>query len=181
MVVVDAASAWERAVDEFSAAWQLSARDRTALRVTLNTPMRTAGLLIRELLVEAAGLSLENECRDFAAWCYATCERVSGDTSVRPRWEEVRPERLLVERAAAAVRGGAHGESLVWWSVRRVPVLANEPAGIARERTIASALYLTLRAVEGFSAEDIASRERAGLVAALGIVIVRRLRARRVG
>ena len=163
-------SAWERAIRDFGGAWKLPACEQMALQVTLGTPLRRPDSLVRALLAETGGLALETSEPDFAAWCYAACERVGTDA-------DVRPERALVERIALAVPHAGPAESVVWWCVRLVPRLPDESPDAARERTMACALYLTIRVMQAFASDDPRDRERAGLLAALTVVIARRLRA----
>ena len=163
-------SAWDRAIRDFGIAWGLSPCEQMALQVTLGTPLRRPDSSVRALLAEAGGLALESSEPDFAAWCYAACEQVGTDA-------DVRPERALVERMNLAVTDTVPEASLVWWCVRLVPRLPEEPPDAARKRTTASALYLTIRVLQAFASDDPRARERAGLVAALTVVFARRLRA----
>ena len=169
-------SAWDRAVDEFGVAWQLSAEERVVLHATLNAPTRRLDSLVRELLAEAAGLALESGNPDIAAWCYAACERVTRDAAARPTWDEIGCERTLLARLTPAVVHGLTGESLVWWCVRLVPRTPEETSDAARQRTTACALCLTVLVAQAFTKEDAVGRERAGLAAALGVVVARRSR-----
>jgi hypothetical protein len=163
-------SAWDRAIRDFGIAWGLSACEQMALQVTLGTPLRRPDALVRALLAEAGGLALETSEPDFAAWCYAACERVGTDA-------DARPERALVERIALMVAPAVPPESLVWWCVRLVPRLPDESPEVARERATACTLYLTIRVMQALASDDPRDRERAGLLAALAVVIARRLRA----
>jgi hypothetical protein len=174
--VVGAVSAWDRAVTEFGVAWQLSARERTALRLTISAPTRGLERRIRELLVETAGLALETGRSDVAAWCYATCELVTDEVGSRPTLDDIGTDRCLIEGVSAAVPSGASGESLVWWCVRLMPRQRDETPEAARRRTTQSAFYLAARVMQGFTSEDAVSRERAGLIAAFAVVIARQLR-----
>lgn len=170
-------SAWDRAIVCFGAAWGLSPQERAALRLTLHNPTRRLDALVRELLAEAAGLALETGRADVAAWCYAACERITADGGARPSsWDEVAIERSLLE-PLAPVALGMTLESLVWWSVRLVPRLAHETPDAACQRTARSALYLSVKVVQAFMAEDASIRARAALVATLGAVVARRSRA----
>ena len=173
---VQVVSAWDRAITDFGAAWQLSPQELTALRLALRIPARRLETLIRELLAEAAGLAIETGRPDIATWCYAACERVTHDASARPKWDEMAIERSLLESLTPAVAHGITPEALVWWCVRLVPKFAAETPDDARRRTTAIALYLSVMVVRAFTAEDAASRERAGLVAALGALVARRSR-----
>ena len=163
-------SAWERAIRDFRTAWELPACEEMALQVTLGTPFRRPDSLLRALLAEAGGLALESSEPDFAAWCYAACERIGTDA-------DACPERALVERITLAVGDAVPAESLVWWCVRLVPRLPDESPDVARCRTTACALYLTIRVMQAFGSDDARERERAGLIAVLAAVIARRLRA----
>jgi hypothetical protein len=169
--------AWDRAITDFALAWKLSPEERTALYLTLRTPMRRLDTLVRELLAEAAGLAMETGRAELAAWCYATCERITNDPSARPKWDEVAIERSLLEPLGAAAAHGIAREALMWWCVRLVPRLAAETPEHARQRTTVCALYLSVMVVQAFTADDAPSRARAGLVAALGTVVARQSRA----
>lgn len=163
-------SAWDRAIRDFGTAWALPACEQMALQVTLGTPLRRPDSLVRALLAEAGGLALEASEPDFAAWCYAACERVGTDA-------DARPERALVERVALAAAHAGPAESLVWWCVRLVPRDPDESPEAARKRTTACTLYLTIRVTQAFASDDPRDRERAGLLAVLAVVIARHLRA----
>jgi hypothetical protein len=156
-------SAWDRAVREFALAWKLSPGERTALQMTLSMPLRRPETLVRELLADAGGLALEASEPDVAAWCYATCERVGTDAT----WDEIGPERALAERLGVAVADAGEADSLVWSCVRLVPPDAEH---------LARVMHLTMRVVHAFVSDAPRDRQRAGVAAALGVVIARRLR-----
>jgi hypothetical protein len=149
---------------------------RDTPHATLSAPTRRLDSLVRELLAEAAGLALESGKPDIAAWCYAACERITRDAAARPTWDEIGCERTLLARLTPAVVHGLTGESLVWWCVRLVPRTPEETSDAARQRTTACALCLTVLVAQAFTKEDAVGRERAGLVAALGVVVARRSR-----
>ena len=169
-------SAWDRAVSDFAAAWQLSPEERARLRSTSGTPAVRVDMLVRGVLAEAARLAHETGRAEVSAWCYGTCERITGDASARPTWDEIAIQRQLLEPLVPAAAHGATREALLWWCIRLVPRSAAETLEVARRRTSACALYLTVMAVQAFTAEDAAGRERAGLLAALGGTIARRSR-----
>jgi hypothetical protein len=169
--------AWDRAVVEFGLAWRLSSVERTVLRMSLGTASQRLDRLVRELLVETAGLALDVGRPELAAWCYEACERVTIDAADRPTWDEVRLARPAIDSLRPALAHGLSPESLVWWCVRLVPTLPDEGPEAACRRVTTYAFYLSVMAMQAFTADDVASRERAGLLAALGGVIARRARA----
>jgi hypothetical protein len=169
-------SAWERAVADFAVAWQLSPEERARFRATVAAAAARTDTLVRGLLAEAARLAHETGWDDVSGWCFATCERVTRDASARPTWDEIAIDRHVLERLTPAGADGVSREALLWWCVWLVPRCTGETPEAGRRRTCACALYLGVEAVQAFTAEDRAARERAGLLAAFGAVIARRSR-----
>jgi len=169
-------SAWDRAVVEFCTAWDLSRAERVILAITLRTPTRHLDMLVRELLVEAGGLALETARPEEAAWCYAACEQVTSDLGDLPPWDEIAPERPLLEALVPAAVRGRDPESLVWWCVRLAPASRDEAPDAARRRVTVAALYLAVAVVRALTADDMPGREQAGILAALGGIVARRAR-----
>ena len=169
-------SAWDRAVVDFCAAWDLSRAERVILALTLRTPTRHLDMLVRELLVEAGGLALETARPDEAAWCYATCELVTSDLGDLPSWDDIAMERPLLDALVPPAVQGRGPESLVWWCVRLVPASRDEAPDPARRRVTAAVIYLAVAVARALTADDEKSRERAGILAARGGVVARRAR-----
>jgi hypothetical protein len=166
-------SPWDRAVDDFGAAWDLSRTERVILALTLRTPTRHLDMLVRELLAEAGGLAVETARPEEAAWCYAVCERMTSDLGDLPPWDELAMERRLLEALVPPAVRGTGPQPLVWWCVRLVPASRDEAPDGARRRLTTSALYLAVVAVRALTAGD---RARAGVLAALGAIVARRTR-----
>ena len=169
-------SIWERAVADFCTAWDLSRAERVILALTLRTPTRHLDMLVRELLVEAGGLALESARPEEAAWCYAACERVTSDLDDLPPWDEIAMERPLLDALVPADVRGRGPEAEVWWCVRLAPASRDEAPGDARRRVTAAALHLAVAVVRALTDDLHASRERAGILAALGGIVARRAR-----
>jgi len=169
-------SAWDRAIADFCTAWDLSRAERVILALTLRTPTRHLDMIVRELLVEAGGLALESARPEEAAWCYATCERVTSDLGDLPPWDEIAMGRPLLDALVPPAVRGRGPDSLVWWCVRLVPASRDEAPDTARRRVTAAVLHLAVAVVRALTADAEASREQAGVLAALGAIVARRAR-----
>jgi hypothetical protein len=167
---------WDCAVHSFGIAWRLSPRRCATLRATANNPTRRLDASVGELFGEASALALEVEQPALARWCYEFCGRVLTRAEGRPKWREIEPERHIVEGVTPPSVAALSAECLVWWCTGLLPGGADETPEMAQRRTAECALYLTIKVAQAFLAHGAASHERAGLLAALGVVIARRVR-----
>ena len=169
-ILIEANGSWECAVQSFAIAWGVPSNRRRMLRTTVDTP-RGLEAKVGELFAEAAALALEAQQLDLARWCYEFCQQALDVREERPNWRTIEPQPSMVDAVAPPAAKGLSTEALVWWSLDLRPRWGDEDAEEGRRRTANCVLYLAIKVAEAFLVQHGAGRERAAILAVLGLVI----------
>jgi len=175
-ILIEANGSWDCAVQSFAIAWDVPPNRRRAFRTTVDTP-RCLRVLVGELFAEASALALEAQQLDLARWCYEFCEKAIGAGEKRPSWQTIEPQPSMIEAIAPPAAKGLSTEALVWWALDLRPRWGDETAEEGRQRTAKCLLYLAIKVAEAFLAHDVAGRERAAILAVLGMAVARQAHA----